>query len=72
MCISLPGTVMSLDGPLALVDTAGVQRWCNAIMYPELELGSRVLLHAGLVVAVLTEEDARQAEAAFAELGVLP
>jgi hydrogenase expression/formation protein HypC len=72
MCVSLPGTVVSLDGPLALVDTAGVQRWCNALMYSELELGSRVLLHAGLVVAVLTEEEARQAEAAFAELGVLP
>jgi len=30
MCISLPGAVVSLHGPTALVHTAGVERWCNA------------------------------------------
>jgi hydrogenase expression/formation protein HypC len=70
MCVSLPGTVLSLRAPMALIDTVGVQRWCNALAWPELERGDRVLLHAGLVVRVLTEEEAREAEAAFAELGV--
>ena len=72
MCISLPGTVVSLRGPLALVDTAGVERWCNALAYPQLEPGDRVLLHAGLVVRILTAEEACDAEAALAELGVGP
>lgn len=72
MCVSLPGRVVSLGGGMALVETAGVQRWCNALAYPELEPGDRVLLHAGLVVEVLSEEQARDTEAAFAELGVLP
>ena len=30
-----------------------------------------MLLHAGLVVRILTADEAREAEAAFAELGVL-
>lgn len=72
MCVSLPGTVVSLRGPLALVETLGSQRWCNALAYPELEPGDRVLLHAGLVVQVLTDQQARASEAAFAQLGVLP
>ncbi|MGO9904377.1 MAG: HypC/HybG/HupF family hydrogenase formation chaperone [Solirubrobacteraceae bacterium] len=72
MCVSLPGRVLSLRGPMALVDTAGVERWCNAIAYPELEPGDRVLLHAGRVVRVISEDEARATEAAFAALGVLP
>jgi hydrogenase assembly chaperone HypC/HupF len=71
MCVSLPGTVVSLRGPMALVQTVGVERWCSALAYPELEEGDRVLLHAGLVVRILTADEAREAEAAFAELGVL-
>jgi hydrogenase expression/formation protein HypC len=71
MCVSLPGTVLMLRGPMALVETAGLDRWCNRLAYPELVPGDRVLLHAGLVVRVLTEDEARAAEAAFAELGML-
>jgi len=71
MCVSLPGTVLELRGPVARVETAGRERWCNALAYPELEPGDRVLQHAGLIVRVLTEDEARATEAAFAELGVL-
>ena len=72
MCVSLPGRVVSLRGPMALVETVGVERWCNALLYPQLAPGDRVVLHAGLVIQVLSEDQAREAEAVFAELGVLP
>lgn len=68
MCLSLPGRVLRLQGPMALVDTAGVSRWSNALMFPDLEVGDRVLLHAGLVIEVVSEEQARDMEATFAEL----
>ena len=71
MCVSLPGSVLSVRGQMVLVETAGIQRWSNAVMYPEIEPGDTVLLHAGLVVDVLTVDEARDVEAAFAELGVL-
>ena len=71
MCLSLPGRVVRLDGPRALVDTAGVTRWCNALMYPDLQVGDRVLLHAGLVIEVVSEEHAREIESSFIELGAL-
>lgn len=71
MCVSLPGMVVSVQGPLAVVETAGLTRRANAIMFPELAPGDRVLLHAGMVVRTLTVAEAREIEAAFAELGVL-
>jgi hydrogenase expression/formation protein HypC len=71
VCISLPGTVVTVQGAAALIETAGTGRWCNALLQPELEPGDRVLVHAGLVVQVLTPEQARDMEEAFAELDEL-
>lgn len=71
MCLSLPGRVVSLQGPLAMVDSAGVTRRCNSLMHPDLKVGDRVLVHAGLVLEVVSEERAREMEEIFAELGVL-
>ena len=71
MCISLPGTVITMRGPAALVETAGASRWCNALLQPGLEPGDRVLVHAGLVVQVLSPEQAYEIENAFAELARL-
>ena len=68
MCVSLPGRVLSVRDQMALVETAGIQRWSNALMSPEIEPGDTVLVHAGLVVSVLTPDEARDVEAAFAEL----
>jgi len=71
MCVSLPGMVVSVQGPLAVVETAGLTRRANAMMFPELAPGDRVLVHAGRVVRTLTVAEAQEIEAAFAELGVL-
>jgi hydrogenase expression/formation protein HypC len=68
MCISLPGTVVAVQGPAALIETGGRGRWCNALLQPDIEPGDRVLVHAGLVVEVLSPERAREIEEAFAEL----
>jgi hydrogenase maturation factor len=69
--MSLPGEVIFVDGALAVVRTAGVERRCNGLVYPELECGDQVLVHAGLVVRILTREEVREMEAAFADLGIL-
>lgn len=71
MCVSLPGRVIELDGPMVTVDTAGVMRRCSSLMFPELQVGDRVLLHGGFVIEVISEQRAREMEDAFVELGVL-
>lgn len=57
-----------MRGPAALVETAGTSRWCNALLQSGLEPGDQVLVHAGLVIHVLSAEQAREIEDAFAEL----
>lgn len=68
MCISMPGEVIEISGPEALVETAGRGRWCNALFHPDLAAGDRVLVHGGLIIEVLAPELAREMEEAFAEL----
>ncbi len=68
MCVSLPGRVVSVQDATAVVEIAGASRWCNALLEPELRPGDWVLVHAGLVLCVLPEEEARQMEEDFAEL----
>lgn len=48
----------------------GVTRWCSVLMHPDLNAAG-VLLHAGLVFEVVTEEYACEIERAFEELGTL-
>jgi hydrogenase expression/formation protein HypC len=68
MCVSVPGIVVEVRGPAALIDTVGIPRWCNALLQPGLQPGDHVLVHAGIVVEVLTPERAREIEDTFAQL----
>ena len=71
MCVSIPGTVQSVDGPVAMVELAGEVRPYNGLLFPELEGGERVLVHAGMVIQILTPEEAAEVDAAFEELARL-
>jgi hydrogenase expression/formation protein HypC len=69
MCLSVPGVVVEVRDPAALVDSAGIPRWCNALLQPGLRPGDHVLVHAGIVIDVLTPERAHEIEDVFAQLG---
>ena len=71
MCLSLPGIVRELKAPMALVEIAGVCRWYNALMHPDVEVGDRVLVHAGLILEVLEAEVAQEMDALLEEIGEL-
>jgi hydrogenase assembly chaperone HypC/HupF len=60
MCVSLPGKVLERNGALALVRLNEQQLWCNALAQPEVTVGDYVLVHANLIVAVISEEEAYQ------------
>ncbi len=68
MCLILPGTVLELREPLALVETAGVRRWHGFLLHPDLHVGDSVLVHAGQVLEVVGEQTTRDMENAIAEL----
>jgi hydrogenase expression/formation protein HypC len=68
MCMSLPGKVLRLNGALAEVEVNGQQLWCNALAQPEVTVGDFVLVHANLIVAIISELEAEQMLQAAREL----
>ncbi len=67
MCMSLPGRVVRLDGAMAEVEARGRRRWCNALLVPEASPGDWVLTHTGLVVSVISPEDAAAVDSLLRE-----
>ncbi|NNN12431.1 MAG: HypC/HybG/HupF family hydrogenase formation chaperone [Acidimicrobiaceae bacterium] len=68
MCVSVLAKVLEVDGPVAWVDIAGQRRGYNALLFPEVTLGDRVLVHAGMVIQILDDNEAEEVEAAIKEL----
>jgi hydrogenase expression/formation protein HypC len=68
MCMSRPGRVIQVREGLAEVESAGRRAWFNSLMVPEAKAGDWVLTHTGLVLSVVTREDADAVEALMAEV----
>ena len=67
MCLAVPGKVIEIDGITAKVDFSG------NILNVELalvtaEIGDYVLVHAGVAIAVLAEDEALETINLFAEV----
>ena len=63
MCLAVPGLVVSVVGdepPFAFgsVEFAGVRRNVNLACVPEAQAGDYVLVHAGVAIAIIDEDEA--------------
>ncbi len=56
MCIAVPGRVKSLDGNRATVDFSGNLVEAQAGLV-DVKVGDHVLVHAGCIIQVVSEED---------------
>ncbi len=63
MCLAIPGRITTITGEdllrNATVDFDGVQREVNLAAVPEAELGDWVLVHVGMAINRIDEEEAR-------------
>lgn len=68
MCVALPGVVKEVRDDAVIVDFSGneVSAMPGLISVKE---GDRVLVHAGCILQVMSEEEADELEAVFAEVG---
>ena len=65
MCLTVPGLVTQVQGPMAEVEADGRREWFNALAQPDVKVGDYVLTHANLIVAIISREEAtRMHEAA--------
>ena len=63
MCLAVPGEVLAIDDTDPVVRNArvsfgGVVKEVSLAMTPEAEPGAYVLVHAGLAISVVDEEEA--------------
>ena len=60
MCVGLPAKVMTMKDGMAVVDASGAK--VSAELIENLEPGDYVMVHAGIAIAKITEEDEDEAE----------
>jgi hydrogenase expression/formation protein HypC len=60
MCLAVPGKIVSIDADTAVVNIEGNRINAMLALVPEAGIGDWVLVHAGLAVTVMSEEEARE------------
>lgn len=70
MCVAAPGKVTQINSDTAVIDYNGNK--VNASKgIVDVKIGDYVLVHAGLIIQVLPEDEARNMLELFEELGEL-
>lgn len=70
MCVAAPGKVIEIMGDTAVIDYNGNKVHANKGIV-EIKIGDYVLVHAGLIIQVLPEDEAKSMLELFEELGEL-
>ncbi len=68
MCLAIPGRVVSIDGAVAKVELGGVERMVSLQLVLEAREGDYILVHAGIGIQVIDEEEAKATLELFEEI----
>jgi hydrogenase expression/formation protein HypC len=74
MCLAIPAKIISITDNndslqrMARVDFSGVLKDISLAYLPEAQVNDYVIVHAGLALSLLDEDEAQASLAAFAEL----
>ena len=68
MCVGLPTRVVKVKDGTALVDASGAKREVSAELLDELDPGDYVMVHAGVAIAKITDDDEDETDALMDEL----
>ena len=68
MCVGLSARVVKVADGTALIDASGAQRAVSAGVLDDLEPGDFVMVHAGVAIAKITEDDAAEADEVMEDL----
>lgn len=70
MCVAAPGKIIEINNDTAVIDYNGNKVNAN-IGIVDVKIGDYVLVHAGLIIQVLPEDEAKNMIELFEELGEL-
>ena len=68
MCVGLSAKVVKVQDGMALIDADGARREVSAKMLDSLEPGDYVMVHAGIAIAKITEDDDEQSDELIEDL----
>ena len=57
MCVGLSAKVVKINKGTAVIDAGGAKREVSAQLLDDLEPGDYVMVHAGVAIAKITDED---------------
>lgn len=62
MCVGLAAKVVGVKNGMAVVDASGAKRKVSAELIEELEPGDYVMVHAGIAIAKITDDDTSETD----------
>ena len=62
MCVGLSARVVSVEDGTAVIDAEGAKRSVSADLLEELEPGDYVMVHAGVAIAKITDDDENESK----------
>ena len=68
MCVGLSAKVVDLKDGTAVIDASGAKRSVSAELLEDLEIGDYVMVHAGVAIAKITDDDENETNKIMEEL----
>jgi len=68
MCVGLSAKVVRVQDGMAMVDASGAKREISVQLLNDVEPGDYVMVHAGIAIAKITDEDEHETDAVMEEL----
>ena len=75
MCLAIPGKIVEFTNALddvfriAKVDYGGIQKEVNMSMLPEAKIGDYVMVHVGVAISIVDEEEAQETAKFLRQMG---
>jgi hydrogenase expression/formation protein HypC len=75
MCLAIPGKIISITNQLdetfryGKISFGGIMKEVNLCMVPEANVGDYVLVHVGVAISVVDEEEAHKVFSYLKEMG---
>ena len=68
MCVGLSAKVVRISDGMAMVDASGAKREISVQLLDDVEPGDYVMVHAGIAIAKITDEDEHETDEVMEEL----
>ena len=68
MCVGLPAKIVTMKDGVAVVDASGAKREISTELLENVEPGDYVMVHAGIAIAKIQEDEEEEADALLEDL----